>query len=181
MEETLKDKKIAILVAFKDFQDEEYFIPKGILETAGADIKTISTEAGRAVGSQGGEAGVDITLDEIEVLYFDAIVFIGGSGAPKYLDNETSYKIAKETISEKRILAAICIAPTILAKAGVLSGKKATVWSALLNKNPVKILKENKAIYQDKSVVVDGNIITGNGADVAKEFGEAIVQLLTKK
>ena len=178
MGETLKGKKVAMIIAFKNFRDEEYFIPKEVLETAGAEIKTISTKTGEAIGSQGGEAEVDITLDELRISDFDAIVFIGGQGAPEYLDNDTSYKIAQEAVSEKKILAAICIAPTILAKAGVLSEKKATVWSSLLDKKAVKVLKENGVIYQDDPIVVDGNIITANGPEAAKEFGEAISSLL---
>ncbi len=178
MGETLKDKKVAMIIAFRDFRDEEYFIPKEVLETAGAEIKTISTKMGEAIGSQGGEAEVDITLGELRVSDFDAIVFIGGQGASEYLDSDTSYKIAQEAVSEKKILAAICIAPTILAKAGVLSEKKATVWSSLLDKKAVKVLKENGVIYQDDPIVVDGNIVTGNGPGAAKEFGEAIFLLL---
>ena len=76
MRETLKDKKVAMIIAFKDFRGEEYFIPKEVLETAGAEIKTISTKTGIAIGSQGGETGVDITLGELSVSDFNAIVFI---------------------------------------------------------------------------------------------------------
>jgi protease I len=172
-------KKIAIIIAFRDFRDEEYFIPKEVLEKAGAEIKTASTELGTAIGSQGGEAGVDIKLADLNVSDFDAVVFVGGGGAPKYLDNETSYKIAKDAVSQGKVLAAICIAPTILAKAGVLSGKKATVWSSPLDKSAIKILKENNVVYQDESVVVDGRIITANGPGAAEEFGQKIIEALT--
>jgi len=174
------DKKIAIIIAFRDFRDEEYFIPKQILEFVGAEVKTISTKTGQAIGSQGGDTKIDILLDNLKVFDFDAIVFVGGPGAPQYLDNEASYQVAKDAVLQGKILTAICIAPTILAKAGVLQGKKATVWSSVLDKSAVKILKENGAQYQDKNVVVDGNIITGNGPAAAKEFVETIVQVLTR-
>lgn len=179
MTKTLENKKIAIIIAFRDFRDEEYFIPKEILEKAGADIKTVSTDSGEAIGSQGGQAQVDIKLSDLKVSDFDAIVFVGGPGAPTYLDNETSYNVAKETVGQEKILAAICISPTILAKAGVLQGKKATVWSSVLDKAAVKILEDNGAVYQDKNVVVDGNIITGNGPEAAEEFGGKIIEVLT--
>ena len=107
------------------------------------------------------------------------MVFIGGPGAPKYLDNEISYQIAKDAISQGKVLAAICISPTILAKAGVLSGKKATVWSSSLDKSAIKILEQNSVIYQKDSVVVDGKIITANGPAVAEQFGKKLVELLT--
>ena len=179
MTQNLNNKKIAIIIAFRDFRDEEYFIPKNTLESAGADIQTISTETDTAVGSQGGEAKVDVLLSDLKVADFDAIVFIGGPGTLNYLDNETSYQIAKEAVLQNKVLAAICISPTILAKAEVLAGKKATVWSSALDKSAVKILKDNGAIYQDNSVVVDGNVITANGPGAAEEFGKKIIEALS--
>ncbi len=174
----INDKKIAMIVASRDFRDEEYFIPKQILEQAGGKIVTVSNQTGEIIGSEGGETKASLTLGEIKVSDFDAILFIGGQGAPKYLDNKTSYEIAKKSVSENKILGAICISPTILAKAGVLSGKKATVWSSLLNKKPIKVLEENGAHYQTESVVVDGNIITAEGPKVAERFAETVISLL---
>jgi len=180
MPKNLEGKKIAMIVAFRDFRDEEYFIPKEVLEKSGAEIKTVSTEKGTAVGSQGGEAEVDIKLTDLNVSDFDAIVFIGGSGAPKYLDNEISYQIAREAVSQGKILAAICISPTILAKAGVLSGKKATVWSSPLDKSAIKILEQNSVVYQKDSVVVDGRIVTADGPTAAEQFGKKLVETLDR-
>jgi len=179
MPETLKGKKVAMIIAFKDFRDEEYFVPKEILEKAGAEIKTVSNKMGRAIGADGGDTEVDLLVENLNPADFDAVVFIGGPGCLENLDNENSYKVARETVSQNRVLASICISPVILAKAGVLEGKKATVWSSLLDRGPVKILKENGAIYQDEMVVVDGKIITGNGPGAAEEFGKAIVEVLT--
>lgn len=181
MSETLKGKKIAIIIAFRDFRDEEYFIPKEVLEKSGAEITTVSTEKGIAVGLQGGETNIETDFSELKVSDFDAIVFVGGPGALKELDNETSYKISQDTVSQGKALAAICISPTILAKAGVLSGKKATVWSSPLDRSGVKILEENGTIYQKDAVVVDGKIITADGPLSAKEFAEKIVEVLTPK
>ena len=181
MPETLKGEKIAMIIAFKDFRDEEYFIPKEILEKAGVEIKTASNKMGRAIGADGGDTEVDLLIEDLNPADFDGIVFIGGSGCLKNLDNENSYKVAQETISQNRVLASICISPVILAKAGVLEGKKATVWSSVLDKSSVKILKENGAIYQDEMVVVDGKIITGNGPAAAKEFGQTILKVLSTK
>ena len=174
-EQSLQNKKVAMIIAFRDFRDPEYFVPKQILETAGAEIKTVSTQQGVAIGADGGEAPVDILLEDLNPAEFDAVVFIGGPGCLKYLDNATSYKIAQETIAQNKVLASICISPVILAKAGVLKDKKATVWSSIMDKSPVKILQEHGAIYQDKPVVTDGKIITGNGPSSAEEFGKAIV------
>ncbi len=171
-------KKIAMVIAFKDFRDEEYFIPKQILENNGVEIKTISSEKGTAVGVSGGEAEVDILVQDLNPADFDAVLFVGGQGAVKYIDDGNYHRLVRETIENNKILGAICIAPTILAKAGVLKGKKATVWSDQMDKSAVKILKENGADYQDEPVVVDGNIITANGPLAAKEFAETLVEML---
>jgi protease I len=175
----LTDKKIAMIIAFKDFRDEEYFVPKEILEEAGAEVKTASNRKGIAIGADGGEVEVNLLIYEINMANFDVVVFIGGPGCLENLDNENSYRVAKETISQDKILASICISPVILAKAGALKGKKATVWSSPMDRSPVKILEGNGAIFEDKPVVVDGKIITGNGPGAAEEFGEAIVEVLT--
>jgi len=177
-EKTLEGKKIAMIVAFKDFRDEEYFVPKEILEAAGAEIRNVSTQIGRALGADGGEIEIDLLLESLSPADFDGVIFIGGPGCLKYLDNENSYRVAKETVSEGKVIAAICISPVILAKAGVLSGKNATVWSSIMDKSPITILEENGAIYQEGPVVVDGRIVTANGPAAAEEFGAAIINLL---
>jgi len=177
----LAGKKIVIILAFRDFRDEEYFVPKEILQGAGAEVKTASNQMGTAIGADGADVEVNLLISEINIIDFDAVIFIGGPGCLENLDNEESYQVAKETVSQNKVLASICISPVILAKAGVLEGKKAAVWSSPLDRGPVKILENNGAIYQDKPVVVDGKIITGNGPAAAREFGEKIIELLTKK
>ena len=181
MPENLVGKKIAMIIAFRDFRDAEYFVPKEILEKAGIEVKTASNKKGIAIGADGGDVKVDLLVSEINPAEFAAVVFIGGSGCLENLDNESSYRVAQETVSQNRVLASICLSPVILAKAGVLEGKKATVWSSVMDRSSVRILKDNGAIYQDEDVVVDGKIITGNGPGAAKEFGETIVEVLTSK
>jgi len=181
VEKTLDGKKIAMIIAFRDFRDEEYFVPKEILEAAGVEIKTVSNKMGTAIGADGGDVKVDLLVSEINPADFDAVVFIGGPGCLENLDNESSYRVAQETISQNRVLASICISPVILAKAGVLEGKKVTVWSSTMDKSSIKILEENGAIYEAKSIVRDGKIITANGPSAAKEFGKAIIEVLTSK
>lgn len=172
------NKKVVLVVAFRDFRDDEYFVPREILEKAGAEIKTASNKAGIARGTDGGEAKVDLLVSDVNPTDFSGAVFIGGPGCLKNLDNEVSYQMAKETISQNKALAAICISPVILAKAGVLRGKKATVWSSPLDKSPIRILQENGAVYQDAPVAVDDKIVTADGPAAAKEFTYAIVEIL---
>ncbi|MBI2624907.1 MAG: DJ-1/PfpI family protein [Candidatus Nealsonbacteria bacterium] len=180
LEKPLQGKKIAMVIAFRDFMDPEYFIPKSILSGAGASVITASTEKGLAIGADGGEAVVDYTVSEINAEDFDAVLFIGGSGMGKQLENEDFHKLAKDASSKGKVVASICIAGVLLAKAGVLKGKKATVWSSPLDKSPIRILKENGVIYKEGPVVADDKMVTASGPDAAKEFGEIIVGVLTQ-
>jgi len=173
----VKGKKAVMIIAFREFRDAEYFIPKEILERAGIEVKTASNKSGTAIGADGGDTNVDLLVSQINVSDFDAIIFVGGPGCLDALDNEDSYKVARETVSQNKVLAAICISPVILAKAGVLKGKRATVWNDFA-KTQAKILEKEGAIFEDKPVVVDGKIVTANGPEAAKEFGNAILELL---
>lgn len=177
-QKNLIGKQIVMIVAFNGFRDEEYFIPKEVLEKAGAVVKTASNERGIAKGSGKGEAIVDLLVSEIKTTDFDAVVFVGGMGCLENIDNEDSYKIIREAISEDRVLASICISPVILAKAGALASKTATVWTSFTDKSPAEILKKKGAKYQDEPIIVDGNIITANGPEVAEKFGEKIIAQL---
>jgi protease I len=173
----VKGKKAVMIIAFREFRDAEYFIPKEILERAGIEVKTASNKSGTAIGADGGDTKVDLLVSQIDPADFDAIIFVGGPGCLDALDNEDSYKVARETVSQNKVLAAICISPVILAKAGVLKGKRATVWNDFA-KTQAKILEKEGAIFEDKPVVVDGKIVTANGPEAAKEFGNAILELL---
>lgn len=176
---TKENKKVAMIIAFTDFRDEEYFVPKEILEKAGVEISTVSNSKGTAQGVSGGQVLVNVSLDELKIADYDGIVFIGGPGCLKNLNNQTSYQVAQETVNHDKVLAAICISPVILAKAGVLKDRKVTVWSSVLDKGPIKTVQENGAIYQEEEVVIDGEIITANGPAAAEKFGQAIIQVLT--
>jgi len=175
----MTNKKILIVIAFRDFRDEEYFVPKEILEKAGAQVKTASTKKGMAIGTLGGEAQVDLSLDEVAINDFDVVILIGGPGAHKHIDDPQFHQIAQDAVRFRKLLAAICIAPAILAKAGVLKGKKAAVWSSSLDKSAIKILEENGAIYQSGPVVADRDIITADGPASAAIFAKKITEVLT--
>jgi protease I len=174
-------KKVLFVIAKTDFRDEEYFIPKSILEKEFIVETASNGNKGEiALGFLGGETNIDVNIKDVNVDDYEAIIFVGGAGALKNLDNEDSYKLIRETIekNKNKLLCAICIAPTILAKAGILKGKKATVWHSDLDKSPIKVLEENGAIFVDEDVVEDANIITANGPKAAEKFGQKILEKL---
>lgn len=171
-----KTMKVAMIIAKDGFRDEEYLQPKEVLTKSGIVVDTFSSSTGTAKGMLGAKVKVDKTIDELNVDDYDGIIFVGGVGSSEYWDNTKAHKIAQDAVSKNKVLAAICIAPVTLAKAGVLKGKKATVFSS-----EVVQLKSYGASYTGKDVEVDGKIVTGSGPHAAKKFGETIRDLLLKK
>jgi len=170
--------KIIFIIAKKYFKDEEYFVPKEILEKTGFVVETVASEKGVAEGVDGGEAAIDTALKNVDLESAVAIVLAGGGGAQVYLEDELVHNLLREANKQGKVIGAICIAPAILAKAGILNDKKATVWASPLDTKFAKILKENRCTYLSQSVVEDGNIITADGPESAEEFARALVSKL---
>lgn len=168
-------KKAVFITAPEIFRDEEYEKPKKILENNGIKVITVSTKKGEIKGKLGMKAVSDMTIDEVAADDFDAIVYVGGAGAGIFFENPVALKLARDFVSSGKPAAAICIAPTILANAGVLKGKAATVFP-----DGRAALEKGGAKYTSNTVETDGNIITGNGPDAAEEFGQALLKALRK-
>lgn len=176
----MEDTKVLFVIAFEEFQPIEYRNAKSVVENAGFTVITVSDKMGTAIATDGSTQNVDLALDKINLNNYCGIFFIGGSGALEHLDNNTSYKIIQEAFHQNKPVGAICIAPRILAKSGILQGKKATGWDE--DEQLATILADCNAHYlSNKDVVIDDNIITATGPDCAHTFGEAIVEALQKK
>jgi len=163
-----------MIVAPDNFRDEELFHTKEELERAGASITIASTKTTPARGMLGAAVTPDIKLDQVKVNDYDAVVFVGGSGSAVYFKDNRALSIASEAFSKGKKVCAICIAPVILANAGVLKGKRATVWPDKC----IQIIESKGATYTGKPVEVDGNVITAPGPEAAREFGRAIAKAL---
>jgi len=169
----IEEKKVLMIIAPKDFRDEEYQKPREVLERAGAKITVASKGVKVATGMLGATAQVDKDLNEASIAEFDAVVFVGGVGASVYFNDQTALKLAREAVEQGKVVGAICIAPSILANAGILQGKNATCFSS-----EAENLRVKGANYTGQAVTVDGNIVTANGPGAAQDFGQKILNLL---
>jgi protease I len=162
--------KILMIVAPEGFRDEECFEPKKAFEAKDVKVDIASKNAKEAKGKLGGKIKVNIDIADVEIAGYDAVVFVGGPGASEYFEDETALAIAKEADEQGKVVAAICIAPSILANAGILKGRKATVYLS-----EEENLKSKGANYTGEAVTVDGRIITANGPDAAADFAAEIL------
>lgn len=167
------ENKVVIILANHDFQDVEYSETAEAIRSAGIDVAIAAAVNEECKGIQGLEVSVDLALDEVDANQFDAIVVIGGVGVEAYLHDEAVHSLLKAFKDANKIVAAICWAPSVLANAGVLLGKKATVWSGAIDD-----LISNGAQYTAEPVTVDGKIVTANGPDSASRFGMTVAKMI---
>ncbi len=169
----LNGKKVLMVIASDQFRDEEYQKPRAILEKEGAKVTVASSSLKEATGMLGMKVTADILLKDVKMEEYAAIVFVGGMGATEYWDNPDAHRLAKAAYDAGKPTTAICLAPMTLANAGLLKGKKATIW-----KDVVGDFKTKGVVYTGKPVETDGKLITGSGPDAAEEFGKALAEAL---
>ncbi|MCL5407338.1 MAG: DJ-1/PfpI family protein [Patescibacteria group bacterium] len=165
---------ILIVLPLENFRDEEYEVSKNVFQKSGFQIKTASLSQGEAIGKMGTRIRIDYAFSEIHLNDYVAVVFVGGSGTVQFLNNPEALNLARDFSSAGKLVAAICWAPQILANAGLLQGKKATV-----TPEEEEALKAKGAIYTGNPVEIDDSIITANGPKAALEFAEKIVKFLS--
>jgi protease I len=167
--------KILMIIAPINFRDEEYFEPKKIFEKSGHTVITASQVIGKIIGSHGKTTISEISLDNINPNDYDCLVLVGGQGSYAYDNNQIVHKIAQTFNLQSKLIGAICHAPIIIAKAGLLKDKEATVFAGDAPELSSLIVN-----YIDKPVVEDKNIITANGPQSATLFGKAISSRLAE-
>ena len=176
MEVTISGKKVLLVVAPKDFRDEEYQKPRQVLENAGVTVEVASKGATEAVGMFGAKAKIDKDISQVNIDDYAGVLFVGGTGAAVYFNDQNALNLAKTAFEKRRVVGAICIAPSILANAGILAGKKATAFSSEQENLTVR-----GAQYTGETVTVDGKIITGRGPEAAQDFAGKLVEVLERR
>ncbi len=169
-----KNHKIVMIIASKQFRDEELFIPKNYFEHHNLDVTVASSSLAPSTGMLKRTISPDILVKNIQEKDVDIIVLVGGTGATEYWDDAILHQKLHYMHNSKKIIAAICIAPVSLAKAGLLKDIHATVYPSESSQ-----LTQHGAILTNKDVVVDKNIITANGPEAAEEFAKTIIDHLS--
>ena len=154
------------------FEEIEALCPIDIMRRAGLSVTTVGIGKKEIVGSHGITVSADISDENIEFEAIDLIFLPGGMPGAKNLDESDTVQKAIDLATEQNAyIAAICAAPMILGKRGLLNGKKAVCYPSF-EKHLI-----GATVPEDAKLVIDGKIITAKGMGVALDLGIEIVKL----
>ncbi|MFQ5584962.1 MAG: DJ-1/PfpI family protein [Calditrichia bacterium] len=172
----LDNKQILLIVGQKNYSEEELEYLRAELEKEGAEVWVASNSPEKALGRLDGYVTPDLTIGDANPEEYDVIILTGGAGGRVYLwDDPDTQELVRRAHSAGKLIAAISTAPVVLANAGILEGKRATVYPDYDSAETL-IARGAKTVQQ--SVVVDDNIITCNHPRHLSKFKEAIVSKL---
>ncbi len=126
----------------------------------------------------GAKVAVSCTVQQADPDAYDALAIAGGAGSPPHLwDSAPVLGLVKAFERAGKPVGAICLSGAVLARAGILQGRRATVYPA---DRAILELKRGGATYVAEPVVVDGKIVTADGPESAAAFGAALLSQLTR-
>lgn len=162
------------LILFADGSEElEAVTVINILRRGGIGVTLAGLHEGPLRGSRGTVLVPDTTLDRALAHQFDMLVLPGGQPGSNHLKADVRVlKLAQQMAANGKYIAAICAAPSVLAEAGLLDGRRATSFPTCLDEYP-------QVQLQGEAVVEDGNLITSRGPGTAMDFALVLLERLT--
>lgn len=163
--------KIVVLMV-EGFEEIEFNTIVDILRRAEMDVTVAGLKDGLITGSHQVKVMPDCSIDQVNPDDFDAVVLPGGyPGFVNLGEDERVLKLVCDMHKTDKYIAAICGAPSVLAKAGILKGKKATI-------HPLVKEMLIDARFMEDRVVVDGKLITSQAPGTAMEFAMKLVAIM---
>ena len=156
------------------FEEIEALTPVDILRRGGVDVNLVSITGNEIVtGARGINVKADVLFEDLDKDAADMLVLPGGMpGTTNLMAYEPLMELVKTYNSKGKYVTAICAAPTIFGKIGLLSGKKATCYPGMEG-------DLTGADVKYESVVVDGNIVTSRGMGTALDFALKLLEINT--
>ena len=170
----MKKDLIALLLA-DGFEETEALVPLDILRRAGAEVITVGITGEVISGAHGIKVFADTTKDKVSAGDFDHVILPGGMPGASNLDKDAFVdEIIKEVTNKGGCIGAICAAPFILGKRGLLSGKRAVCYPGFEEKLA-------GAKIESCPAVSDGRIVTAKGMGAAFRFSYEILKVFLNK
>ena len=167
-----------LIMATDRFEESELFGPREILMGEGAKVTLASPNLEEIMATVHDEPGrriqPDMTIGDVRVEDYDALLLPGGVGNPDQLRmNEDAVRLIREFAEAGKPVAAICHGPWLLVEADLLRGKRATSWPSIRTD-----LRNAGATVVDEAAVTDGNIITSRKPDDVPAFTAALIEAI---
>jgi len=163
----------ALIISADNFEDSELLVPYYRLKEAGMAVDVASMKSGSIRGKHDYEVAVAKTLDEINPDDYAILILPGGKAPEKIRKEAKALEIARSFFARNKPVAAICHGPQTLISAGLVKGRHATCYRSVAGE-----LKDAGALYEDREVVVDGNLVTSREpADLPAFMRETMKQL----
>lgn len=163
--------KRVLCLLVNGFEEIETIAPVDLLRRAGANVVLASLSGEKWVtGRCEVTVRADAALADVMDQEFDLLLIPGGPGVKALRADGRAAQLARRYAQAGKPVAAICAAPTVLADAGLLTGRRFTAHFSVHGELPQALANER--------VVEDGNLITSRGAGTAVEFGLALVRKL---
>ncbi len=161
----------ALIISADNFEDTELLVPYYRLKEEGIDVDIASMKAGSIRGKHGYEVIARKALSDVDPEDYAILILPGGKAPGAVRRNEHALSIAKRFFQKKKPVAAICHGPQTLISAGLLAGRRATSYKSVAGE-----MKDAGVLYEDKEVVVDGNLITSRQPDDLPAFMREIMK-----
>jgi len=156
------------------FEETEAVTVIDLLRRADLDVKTVSLDELFVEGAHGIKIMADCTFSEVDFEISSIVIPGGMPGTKNIAASEEIIDLIRILHSQNALIAAICAAPTVLSKAGILAGKRYTCY-------PGYEKEITEGIHENSAVVKDGNIITSMGPGTAAAFALEIIDHFCQK
>ncbi len=166
----------ALIISADVFEDTELLVPYYRLKEDGLQVEIASINKGRIKGKHGYEAEAGRTLKEVDPDDYDILILPGGKAPETIRKDKDAIRIAKHFFQKNKPVSAICHGPQILITAGLLRGRHATCYKTVADE-----MRAVGAVYEDKEVVVDGNLVTSRQPSDLPAFMRETMKMLRKK
>ena len=155
----------ALILVGNGFEDSEFFYPYYRLKEEGISVDVASPGGEKVSGKHGYSFEANRSISDVKAADYDLLVLPGGKGPESVRLEPNAVKVTKEIFEADKTVAAICHGVLVLISADVLRGRKGTCWKGVRDD-----MKVAGAEYQDREVVVDGNLITSRQPDDLPAF-----------
>lgn len=162
----------ALVFGADGYEDVELIYPYHRLKEEGITTHVASMKKGIITGKHGIPTEVDVAFKDVNPANYDILVISGGRGPEKMRLDKDALEITRYFFKENKPVAAICHGPQVLISAGVIKGRKATCWPGIRD----DIIAAG-ALYEDKEVVIDGNLVSSRSPDDLHAFGREMIAI----